>query len=555
MRKSLLLILSLTLTAVVFMTLNRPALGSRHSDPVLEINHQPAEAGRQPSVVVLWNEVMLAAIRSGPPRPTVIARSMFLVHSAMYDAWTAYDQVAEPTVPGSVVRQPVSEHTEANKATAVSQAAYQTLIALFPQYEKNSQAFSQMMGNLGYEIVTQGDPATPAGMGYLAAQGVLLSREDDGSNAANNYADITSSIYPEHYQPVNSADPATGRVPGGSAFDPNHWQPLSVPTGAVVDAQGYPLIDPDNPNSYFSQSFLTPHWGAVEPFALVSGDQLRPPAPPQAGSDEPYIDALGHLLSNDEAYKRQFNQVLAMNAGLTDEMKCIAEYWADGPRSETPPGHWNALAHGISYRDQHTLDQDVKLYMVLNGALFDASIAAWDAKRAYNSIRPVSAIRHMYAGQQIEAWAGPGLGVQTIAGENWIPYQELTFVTPPFPEYVSGHSTFSAAAAQVLTLFTGSNRFYDGQTILPEDFNRDGVPDRLGEHVIRAGGNKFENSPESVVILRWPTFQDAADEAGLSRLYGGIHIQDGDLQGRRMGKQIGSQAFALAEQYWQGAGQ
>lgn len=111
-------------------------------------------------------------------------------------------------------------------------------------------------------------------------------------------------------------------------------------------------------------------------------------------------------MTSDTAYRKQFVQVLSFSAHLTDFQKCIAEYWAGGPRSETPPGHWNALAHGISQRDQHTINDDVKLYFALNAALFDASIAAWDAKRAYDFVRPASAIRHLYTGQTVEAWAG-----------------------------------------------------------------------------------------------------------------------------------------------------
>lgn len=530
-----------------------PLVSAPKSTPLSSSQDVTQADHTEPSVVIKWNELMLAAVRNGPPRPTVIARSMFMVHTAMYDAWSAYDGTAEPVIPGYVVRQPVERHTEANQAAAVSQAAYQTLVALFPQYEQNTQSFSRLMAILGYDIVTGGDASTPAGIGYLAAQGVLDSRRDDGSNAANNYADITSDVYPDLYQPVNSADPTTGKVPGQTAFDPNHWQPLRVSTGVIFDAGGLPVIDANQPDSYRDQSFLTPHWGVVTPFALTSGDQLRPPPPPQLGSSEPYTDALGQMMTNDEAYKAQFNQVLNYSARLTDKMKCIAEYWADGPRSETPPGHWNALAHGISYRDQHSIGDDVKLYLALNGALFDASIAAWDAKRAYDSVRPVSAIRHLYNGQTITAWAGPNQGAQEIPGDKWQPYQALTFVTPAFAEYVSGHSTFSAAAAEVLTRFTGSNRFYDGKTVLYDDFNRDGVPDMLGQHVINVGGNMFENSPEKVIVLQWDTFQQAAGEAGISRLYGGIHIQDGDRYGRRMGKQIAGQAFALAEQYWTGA--
>jgi hypothetical protein len=293
----------------------------------------------------------------------------------------------------------------------------------------------------------------------------------------------------------------------------------------------------------------------VRPFALVSGDQFRPPAPPKWGSDESYVDAMGQRMSEDDSYHMQVDEILHISAALTDEQKVIAEYWADGPRSETPPGHWNAIAHGVAYRDRHTIDDDVKLFFVLNGALFDASIAAWDAKRVYDCVRPVSAIQHKYQGQMISAWGGPNQGTQLIAGETWRPYQELTFVTPPFSEFVSGHSTFSASAATVLTQFTGSTRYYDGVTILyNEDFNRDGIPDMLGQHIVAAGGNNFEDSPATVVVLQWETFQEAADEAGLSRRYGGIHFQDGDLRGRQMGRDIGTQAFDYALGLWNGVG-
>src|SRR5690606_760696 len=182
-------------------------------------------------------------------------------------------------------------------------------------------------------------------------------------------------------------------------------------------------------------------------------------------------------------------------------------------------------------------DDDVKLFFALNGALFDAGIAAWDSKRAYDCVRPVTAIRYKYRGQMIQAWAGPDQGVQWILGETWRPYQDPTFVTPAFPEFVSGHSSFSAAAATVLTSFTGSSRFYDGKTVLyNEDFNRDGLPDLLGQHIIPVGGNMFEHSPSTIVVLQWETFQEAADEAGMSRRYGGIHFQDGDLRGRELGR-------------------
>ena len=515
---------------------------------------EPTTEGPPSNLVVLWNEAMLAAVRNGPPRPTVISRSLFMVHAGIYDAWTAFDAVAVPVAMDPSIKRPIEEHTDINKGAAVSQAAYHLLVNQFPAYEASSNAFSNLMNNLGYEIVTEGDETTAAGIGYLAAQSMIEMRSTDGSNLENNYADMTSDLYPELYVSLNSADPSASNSIGQTEFDPNHWQPLRVPSGIILDELGLPLADPNNDASFNDQKFLTPHWGGVTPFAMTSGDQFQPPAPPQFGSDEPYTDALGNTMTNNEAYIIQTTEVLEYSTNLTDEHKVIAEYWADGPRSETPPGHWNAIAHGISYRDNHTIDDDVKMYFALNGAIFDSGIAAWQAKRHFDYIRPASAIQNLFAGQTIQAWGGPDQGTQDILGEEWRPYQDLTFVTPPFAEYVSGHSTFSASAAEVLTAFTGSDAYYDGETMLMnEDFNSDGIPDMLGQHIVRIGGNMFEGSPSEVIILQWDTFKEAADEAGISRLYGGIHFQDGDRYGRLMGEQIGIQAFALAQQYWSGA--
>ena len=137
--------------------------------------------------------------------------------------------------------------------------------------------------------------------------------------------------------------------------------------------------------------------------------------------------------------------------------------------------------------------------------------------------------------------------------ESWQPYQLNTFVTPPFPEYTSGHSTFSAAAAEVLTQFAGNNQFFDGVTVLPQDVNRDGKLDLLGQYIAMPASSKLEpRHPLEPVILQWETFQEAADEAGMSRRYGGIHFQDGDLRGREMGKKVGALAFEKAQSYWEG---
>jgi hypothetical protein len=139
----------------------------------------------------------------------------------------------------------------------------------------------------------------------------------------------------------------------------------------------------------------------------------------------------------------------------------------DGPRSETPPGHWNLFAQGVSRRDGHDLDRDVAMFFVLNNALLDAGIAAWDCKRHFDSVRPITALRQRYAGERVRAWGGPGRGTREIDGRDWLPYQRANFITPPFPEYVSGHSTFSAAAAEILKRVTGSDDFGGSVTVAP----------------------------------------------------------------------------------------
>jgi vanadium-dependent haloperoxidase-like protein len=167
----------------------------------------------------------------------------------------------------------------------------------------------------------------------------------------------------------------------------------------------------------------------------------------------------------------------------------------------------------------------------VSNALLDAGITAWNTKRRYDFIRPVTAVRTTYAGKAIKAWAGPFQGTQVIPGEQFRSY----IPTPPFPDYVSGHSTFSAASAQVLRSFTGS--------------------DALNLTVVFAAGTSFVEpgaTPASGVQLGWSTMSAAAGEAGLSREYGGIHFRDADQHGLNLGRAVGTNAWSKAQTYFLG---
>jgi PAP2 superfamily len=307
-----------------------------------------------------------------------------------------------------------------------------------------------------------GQPDDPATIGIQTADAVIAARTNDGANQAGGYADTSG------YTPTSPAGPLT-------------WQPLP------------------------GQSFAVPHWQQVTSFALSSASQFLPPGP--------------GLKKSDGSYDKAIKAVIDQSAKLDDQSKARAEYWADGPKSEQPPGHWHLFAGAISRKHSQTIDQDTKLNFAVSNALLDAGITAWNAKRRYDFIRPVTAVRTTQAGKTIKAWAGPGQGTKLIPAEQFRSY----IPTPPFPDYVSGHSTFSAAAAQVLRSFTGS--------------------DTLNLTVNFAAGSSFVEPgtvPAAAVPMGWSTFTAAAGEAGLSREFGGIHFRDANAHGLNLGRAVGT---------------
>lgn len=447
------------------------------------------------NVVIQWNEAALQSIRDTQPAPTVAARALAITHTCMFDAWAAYDEAALGTVGAERLRRPAAERTTANKAKAISFAAQRCLVDLFPS---EGDQYGLLMSRLGYSPASgmraRTNRTTPEGIGNLAASWVLRARHRDGSN---QLGDLHPGAYSDYtgYRPVNDPE---------RLVNPDRWQPLRIP-----DGHGGSVV----------QKYATPQWGQIKPFALSSGSQFRP-APPVSSVSQP------------EEYERQAQELVDISGSLSDEQRMIGEYWANGPNGELPPGAWCVIAQFISARDHHTLDEDVKLFFLLGNALLDASIAAWDAKRAYNSVRPITAIHYLFATATVRGWAGLGLGIRAMEGRLWRPYQPMVTVTPPFPEFVSGHSTFSAAAAEILRRFTGSDAFGYSVTL------------DAGSSIVEPG-----TFPEQPITLSWSTFTEAADQAGMSRRYCGIHFRDGDLAGRKLGRQVGAQVWERGQRY------
>jgi hypothetical protein len=457
------------------------------------------------NVVVQWNNAALQGVRDAKLGAPVIARALAIVHTCMYDAWSAYDERAIGTQLQGALRRPAAERTLANKEQTISYAAYRALADVL-SVDVDS-VYAPLMKRLGYDPGDDStDIETPTGIGDVACAAVLEFRHHDKSN---QLGELAQGIYSDWtgYAAVNK--PSGIPVRTSSGVDPNHWQPLSY-----VDSTG----------NLVTQRFLGAHWFDVTPFALAKGDEFRW-----------LVRLIGPATYGSKEYQEQAEELVTISAGLTDTQKMISEYWSDGPNSEQPPGHWALFAQSVSTRDHHTLDEDVKMFFALTNAIFDAGIAAWDAKRAYDYVRPVTAIPLLFSGQTIRAWGGPGKGTVQMDGSRWIPYQAATFPTPPFPDFVSGHSTYSSAAAQILTAWTGSDHF--GNTV-----------------TLPAGSSKIEPlaTPAHQIVLRWDTFTEAANEAGMSRRYGGIHFRGADLAGRLLGRFVAIEVWSKTQEYFEG---
>jgi hypothetical protein len=543
------------------------------------------------SVARVWNEALLHAIQRDTPAPTVHARNLFHVSAAMWDAWAAYDSQAD----GWLVREKLNaDDVRAARETAISYAAYRLLLHRYSYASGLQETFDELVSTLEglcYRIdyvETEGDSA--AALGNRIAAAYIRRGREDGANEELRYADPT-------YKPANP--PLVVEEPGARMTDPNAWQPLAL--ARFVAQNGIP-----QPGSV--QSFVSPHWGHVGAFALPASeagvpiDAGPPPRLGPAGGRGYKSDALtvlrrsadlhpldgvsvdigpGALGSNslgaNDGHGHDVNPATGKQYApnvvpLGDYGRALAEYWADGPRSETPPGHWNAIANEVSDSpgfvrriggrgaEVDRLEWDVKLYLALNGAVHDAAVAAWGLKGHYDSVRPISMIRYLggrnllptvpglverHRGDTyVRAWAGfpddpatQASGVRWIRAVDWVPYQLPTFVTPAFAGYVSGHSTFSRAAAELLTAFTGSSFF----------------PGGLYEVPVPRGALKIEQGPSRDLTLQWATYFDAADAAGTSRLYMGIHVLPDDFMGRRVGAQCGKEAWALAKRHFEGA--
>jgi hypothetical protein len=626
---------------------------------------QAAKLDQKHSIARIWNEQLLDGIRNDLARPTVHSRNLFHTSAVLYDGWAVFDGQADTYLLGKTVHgftcpyEGISSPVDIEEARRqiISFAAYRLLSHRFanaPGAAKVEKSLTRTMAALDYDVnytVTDYSDGNAAALGNYLGQCMIDYGLQDGANEANSYA-------PLHYLPVN--DPMAPEQKGNpNLTEPNRWQPLSFEvfrdqSGNIFLGNTPSFVGPEwgrvNPFSLTDQD-LTIHtrdgaewWVYHDPgkppyiddtilglprgeyykwgFELVAqwSSHLDPNdgvlwdiSPASFGNIQEYPTKPSQY---NNFYKAEEGGDTSMGYDLNpvtgqpytpqlvprgDYTRVLAEFWADGPDSETPPGHWFTILNYVSdnpllekrYQGGgdilDDLEWDVKAYFTLGGAMHDTAVTTWGIKGWYDYIRPVSAIRYMagmgqssnrnaksydpdgiqlkpgfielvelgdaLAGEdnqnvgkiKLYAWRGPDYvtdpevdyaGVGWILAEDWWPYQRPSFVTPPFAGYVSGHSSFSRSAAIVMTLLTGSPNF----------------PGGLGEfHARKNEFLVFEEGPSVDLILQWATYQDASDQTSLSRIWGGIHPPADDIPGRRIGDTVGPEAFEKARAYFLGS--
>lgn len=462
------------------------------------VNKVTAEATEPKGVENLayqWGQMALTATANDTerfqPRPTVTSRYLGLIFISVFDAWSRYDAKAIPVYLDGITRRPATEQTLKNKEIAISFAAFR---AMNEYYYSDSELFADFMKELGLDPTNKSlDPNTPEGIGNLAAKAVIEARKNDGANQYGEEEGSNGEAYFNYvgYEPVNSAD---------KNVDGNRWQPKYFSDGA---------------GGTFVPNCLTPFWDKVTPIALKTGAQFRPGPPPMIGSKQ---------------LEEEVKEVVQMQGNLTDYQRALIEFMRDGPQSVQQAGHWLKFAQDVSRRDNHTLDQDVKMYFYNQVVAMDAFIASWDSKMFYDYARPYALVHEYYEGKTIKAWGGPDKGMIEMDGSQWRPYSPDTFLCPPFPSYTSGHSTISGGCAEALKLWTGSETFGS-------------------EAELVAGAMTEPNQLGDAITLKFPTFTETAEMAGVSRVLGGYHIQADNVAGLKLGRDVAHEVWGFYKKH------
>lgn len=613
----------------------------------------PVHAGDdEPSVARQWMDLLLDSISDDYARPVVHARNLFHLSAVMWNAWAIWEDGPSPWFIGDEYLP--SDDVEASRNEAISYAAYRLLLHRFansPGFKVNGPRYTQKMLDLGYDPeFTSATGNSPAAKGNWLALWMIVTGMNDGSNELDDYVNT-------NYFPVN--EPLVPPLPGTQNVEyPNRWQPMAL--DFFVDQAGNVILD-----GY--PEFLGPEWGGVMPFALDLDDCIinqrddfdylvyHDPGPPpelDTATEDLYLEGFEQVLiwsthldpsdpemwdispnsignavvptdpedfpafynyfdGGDASQGYQLNPVTGEKyeeqwVPRGDYTRVLAEFWADGPDSMTPPGHWVYI---LNYVNDHplfvkriggtgkilgALEWDVKAYLALCGAMHDSAVASWGVKGWYDYVRPITAIRWMAEqGQRTDPMLSnyhpqglrliPGLiEVVTVestaegerhehlAGKEGINIGKMAARCWRGPDYIKDPDIDVAGVGWILVEnwwpyqrpsfvtppFAGyvsghSTYSRSGAELMTLLTGSQYFPGGLGEFY--APQNEFlvfEDGPSVDVTLQWASYYDASDQCSLSRIFGGIHPPADDIPGRLMGMVIGPDAWEFATSHF-----
>ena len=451
-----------------------------------------------------------------PGDAPLILRTTTLITASWFDAIAPYS--ANAVGVHSDLGRLDTGGGDSERNIAIMYASHEVLNSLMPQFAAD---WDTMMGAVGLDPNDHStDVSTPVGVGNVTGAAVVAAREHDGMN---QLGDEDGSLYFQRpysdytgYAPVNSAEQLNNA---------RRWQPDTLTNGSGI---------------FFSQQFVTPQLGVTQPFSYDTVTRMAP-KPTKSYA----VNPSGNPHPRPQ-YIAQANEVLAVQAALSDREKLVAEFFDNKIISLGFSTLAATFYHSLS------LEQFVQLDYLVNVASFDTAITIWHNKRHYDAVRPFTAIGVIYGEDTVTAWGGPGQGiVDDVKGNNWRPYLQ----SANHPEYPSASASFCRAHATATKLYLedevglspadANDLSFWVPGFLPPDFE---VLDKQpGSSIIEP-----DVTPAAPIALGWTTWDDFAYECGMSRLWAGVHFFDSIPAGQDIGDPIGTEAYDWLKSYIDG---
>lgn len=303
--------------------------------------------------------------------------------------------------------------------------------------------------------------------------------------------------------------------------NPEKWINLTVPSGKYLDENNNPIIDINASSTFITQTFNDEEFGQFQGFSINKNDM-------------PDYSNQIKITWIDNMDKEIYN-ILKIYENLDDKKKTIAEFFSfTGKDNVSVSGFWIIIAMMIGQRNNQNEEKNIIMYFLLSCGILDALISSWYYKNLYKLPRPISLIRHYYNGININSWSRFNKSDQ-LTGNYWFPYQSLTSISPPSPEFMSEHVLVSIVSGKILEWWFKSNKLYDpcklvilpNSQFLSDNLNMQCKLFRCGEFIFEKGSSVVEiNTPKQSIVLKYNTISDMYNDAIESGIYGGIYTEN-----------------------------